>query len=50
MGAEWVEHGDIVIHKPADLASPILMQTCSTRKTIAKAKNRVPTALQPGHA
>jgi type VI secretion system secreted protein Hcp len=36
--AERVEHGDIVIHKVADLASPILMQTCSTGRTIPKAK------------
>jgi type VI secretion system secreted protein Hcp len=36
--AERVEHGDVVIHKLADLASPILMQTCSTGRTIPKAK------------
>lgn len=36
--AERVEHGDIAIHKLADLSSPILMQTCSTGRTIPKAK------------
>jgi type VI secretion system secreted protein Hcp len=36
--AERVEHSDIVIHKVADLASPILMQNCSTGRTIPKAR------------
>jgi type VI secretion system secreted protein Hcp len=36
--AERCEHGDIVIFKLADLASPMLLQTCSAGKTIAKAK------------
>lgn len=32
------EHRDIVIAKIADLASPILLQTCSTGRTIPKAR------------
>ncbi|CAN7409229.1 type VI secretion system tube protein Hcp [Pseudoduganella sp. LjRoot289] len=36
--AERTEHKDIVIHKLADLATPILLQTCSSGKTIPKAK------------
>ena len=32
------EHGDIIISKLTDLASPILLQTCSSRKTISKAR------------
>jgi type VI secretion system secreted protein Hcp len=36
--AERCEHGDIVIAKIADLASPILLQTCSTGRTIPKAR------------
>ena len=36
--AERCEHQDITISKLADLASPILMQTCSAGKTIPKAK------------
>lgn len=36
--AERCEHGDVVISKLADLASPILLQTCSAGKTIPKAK------------
>lgn len=36
--AERCEHSDITISKLADLASPILLQTCSSGKTIPKAK------------
>ena len=36
--AERCEHKDIVISKLADLASPVLLQTCSAGKTIPKAK------------
>jgi len=36
--AERCEHRDIVITKLADLASPILLQTCSAGRTIPKAK------------
>lgn len=36
--AERCEHGDIVIAKIADLASPILLQTCSTGRTIPKVR------------
>jgi type VI secretion system secreted protein Hcp len=36
--AERCEHGDIVVSKLADLASPILLQTCSAGRTIPKAK------------
>ena len=32
------EHRDIVISKLADLASPILLQTCAAGRTIPKAK------------
>jgi type VI secretion system secreted protein Hcp len=35
--AERCEHLDVTIEKLADLASPILMQTCSAGKTIPKA-------------
>lgn len=36
--AERCEHGEVVITKLADLASPILLQACSSGKTIPKAK------------
>lgn len=36
--AERCEHGDLVVSKLADLSSPVLLQTCSSGKTIAKAK------------
>lgn len=36
--AERCEHSSITITKLADLSSPILMQTCSTGRTIPKAK------------
>ena len=36
--AERCEHQEIVLTKLADLASPILLQTCSAGKTIPKAK------------
>jgi len=36
--AERTEHKDIVISKLADLATPLLLQTCSSGKTIPKAK------------
>ena len=36
--AERCEHRSISVEKVADLASPILMQTCSMGKTISKAK------------
>ncbi|TFW23163.1 type VI secretion system tube protein Hcp [Massilia arenosa] len=36
--AERCEHEDITITKLADLSSPILLQTCSSGKTIPKAK------------
>lgn len=35
--AERSEHGDIVISKLADLSSPLLLQNCSSGKTIANA-------------
>lgn len=36
--AERCEHRDIVVTKLADLASPILLQTCAAGRTIPKAK------------
>jgi type VI secretion system secreted protein Hcp len=36
--AERTEHRDIVISKLADLASPLLLQNCSSGKTLPKAK------------
>jgi type VI secretion system secreted protein Hcp len=36
--AERTEHKDIVIDKLADLATPLLLQNCSSGKTIPKAK------------
>nr|WP_315259252.1 type VI secretion system tube protein Hcp [uncultured Duganella sp.] len=36
--AERCEHRDIVLSKLADLASPILLQTCSAGRTIPKAR------------
>lgn len=36
--AERCEHGDVVISKLADLSSPVLLQTCSSGKTLARAK------------
>ena len=36
--AERCEHKEIMVSKLADLASPILLQTCSAGKTIPKAK------------
>nr|WP_315401463.1 type VI secretion system tube protein Hcp [uncultured Duganella sp.] len=36
--AERCEHRTLSLSKLADMASPILMQTCSTGKTISKAK------------
>lgn len=36
--AERCEHGGIVISKLADLASPALLKTCSSGKTIPKAR------------
>jgi type VI secretion system secreted protein Hcp len=36
--AERCEHGDLVVTKLADLSSPILLQTCSSGKTIPKAR------------
>jgi len=36
--AERTEHKDIVIAKLADLATPLLLQNCSSGKTIPKAK------------
>ena len=36
--AERTEHKDIVVSKLADLATPVLLQTCSSGKTIPKAK------------
>jgi len=36
--AERCEHDEVVFTKLADLASPILLQTCSAGKTIPKAK------------
>jgi type VI secretion system secreted protein Hcp len=36
--AERCEHQDLTIRKLADLASPVLMQTCSAGKTIPKAR------------
>ncbi|NHZ90042.1 type VI secretion system tube protein Hcp [Massilia sp. CCM 8733] len=36
--AERTEHRDIVIAKLADLATPLLLQNCSSGKTLGKAK------------
>jgi type VI secretion system secreted protein Hcp len=36
--AERCEHGEIVIAKLADLATPILLQTCATGRTVRKAR------------
>ena len=36
--AERCEHSEITLTKLADLATPILLQTCSSGKTIPKAK------------
>jgi type VI secretion system secreted protein Hcp len=36
--AERTEHKDIVLSKLADLATPLLLQNCSSGKTIPKAK------------
>ena len=36
--AERCEHGEIVVAKLADLASPILLQNCSTGRTLPKAR------------
>lgn len=36
--AERCEHGEVVITKLADLSSPVLLQTCSTGRTIPRAK------------
>ena len=36
--AERTEHKDIIISKLADLATPLLLQNCSSGKTIPKAK------------
>jgi type VI secretion system secreted protein Hcp len=36
--AERTEHRDIVISKLADLATPLLLQNCSSGKTLPKAK------------
>jgi len=36
--AERCEHRDIVVSKLADLASPILLQTCAAGRTIPKAR------------
>jgi type VI secretion system secreted protein Hcp len=36
--AERTEHKDIVINKLADLATPLLLQNCSSGKTLPKAK------------
>ena len=36
--AERTEHKDIVISKLADMATPLLLQTCSSGKTIPKAQ------------
>lgn len=36
--AERCEHGDLVISKLADISSPVLLQTCSSGKTLARAK------------
>ena len=36
--AERCEHQEVVVSKLADLASPILLQTCSAGRTIPKAK------------
>src|SRR6478672_8491350 len=36
--AERTEHRDIVVSKLADLASPLLLQNCSSGKTLPKAK------------
>ncbi len=36
--AERCEHGDLVISKLTDLSSPVLLQTCSSGKTIPKAR------------
>ena len=36
--AERCEHGDIVVAKLADLSSPLLLQNCSTGRTLPKAR------------
>ncbi len=36
--AERAEHEDVVFAKIADLASPILLQTCATGKTLPRAR------------
>ena len=36
--AERCEHTELLFHKLADLASPVLLQTCSSGKTIPKAR------------
>ncbi len=36
--AERCEHSDVTISKLADLSSPVLLQTCSSGKTIPRAK------------
>ena len=36
--AERCEHGEIVVAKLADLASPLLLQNCSTGRTLPKAR------------
>ena len=36
--AERTEHKDIIVSKLADLATPLLLQNCSSGKTIPKAK------------
>ena len=36
--AERCEHGEIVVAKLADLASPILLQNCSTGRTLPRAR------------
>lgn len=47
--AERCEHRTLSLSKLADLASPILMQTCSTGKTIPKAKLEFMRADGEGH-
>ena len=46
--AERCEHQEIALTKLADLASPILLQTCSAGKTIPKAKLEFMRADGPG--
>jgi type VI secretion system secreted protein Hcp len=36
--AERCEHEDIIVHKLADLSTPILLQTCSAGRTLPRAK------------